>query len=124
MQAFIVRAVKPKAEDIFALFPNDEYLYFLCISLKDLQKTIRQITPTGYRVRTSSWFSKYLKMNNYDLVLSSGFLEKHEKYRILKITEEPPDYKSFDFTNRDQKTYTLKAFVSESSINKIKPLFN
>ncbi|PYF68497.1 hypothetical protein [Pedobacter nutrimenti] len=124
MQSYILRAVRPKAGDIFALFPNDEYVYLLCKSLKDLQKTVRHITPSGYRVRTSSWFSKYLKMNNYDLILSSGFFEKHEKYRIIKIAEEPVDYKSFDFTNRNQKTYTLKAFVSESAINKIKLLFN
>jgi len=62
-------------------------------------------------------------MNNYDLVLRSGFLNKHEKYRIIKITTLPTDFKSFNFTNNIQENYTLKAFNSEVSINKIKTFF-
>jgi len=123
MQLFILRAVKPKKEDIFGLFPNDEYVYFFCKGLKDLRQTIRHITPKGYRVPSSQWFSKYLKMNNYDLILQSGFLVQHEAYRIIKLEEEPKEYKIFEYENRDQKIYPLKAVVSETHVNNIKALF-
>lgn len=123
MQSFILRAVKPKQDDVFHFYPNDEYIYFYCKGLVDLQKTIRQITPKGYRIRTSAWFSKYLKMNSYDLVLKGGFITQNEKYRIIKITEQVKDYKEVEFTNRENITLILKAIVTESEINWLKTIF-
>lgn len=124
MQNFIIRAVKSQPHDILRLQPDNGYVFFFCKGLKDLQKTIRHITPRGYRVRTSTWFSKWLKINNYDLVLKSGFLVKKETYRILKIDQTPNDFKTVDFVNRENKTYSLKCFVTEASVLKISELFN
>ncbi|MGA6117173.1 hypothetical protein [Sphingobacterium anhuiense] len=125
MQLFILRAVKPKKDDLFGLFSNDEYTYFFCKGLKDLRATIRHITPRGYRVRTPEWFSKYLKIHNYDLVLETGFfgMNRHETYRIIKVELEPSGYEIFDYKNRSDKTYPLKSFANEDSINNIKSLF-
>ena len=121
---FILRAVKSKKDDPFGFFPNDEYVYFYCKGLKDLRLTIRHITPSGYRVRSSQWFSKYIKMNGNDLILSSGFLAMNEKYRIIKIHQEPLGYETFEYTNNDNKIYTLKAFSSQSQIDIVKGLFS
>lgn len=123
MQMFILRAVKSKKDDPFGLFPNDEYVYFYCKGLKDLRQTIRHITPRGYRVRSPQWFSKYIKMNGDDLILESGFLAKHEKYRIIKINQEPSGYKTFEYSNNDNNSYSLKAFSSQADIDIIKALF-
>ena len=121
---FILRAVKPKQGDIFGLFPNDEHVYFFCSGLKDLRNTIRHITPLGYRVKTSAWFSKYLKLNNYDLVLNSGFLVEKETYRIIKVDDIPTNVVTIEYENRNKKTYPLKTFTSEIEIERIKSLFN
>lgn len=121
---FILRAVKPKKDDIFGLFPNDEYVYFFCKGLKDLRDTIRHITPLGYQVKTSSWFSKYLKLHNYDLVLNSGFLVIKETYRIIKIETSPENIVTINYENRNKKIYPLKTFTSTTDIERIKSLFN
>jgi hypothetical protein len=68
-----------------------------------LRNTIRHITPTGYLVKTSAWFSKYLKLNNYDLVLNSRFLAEKEMYRIIKVNDVPNDIFTLNYENREKK---------------------
>lgn len=121
--SFIVRATKTEKGDLLNLLPSTGYVYFLCVGLKDLRNTIRHITPLGYRVRTSDWFSKYLKLWNYDLVLESGFLTKREMYRIIKV-EHSGSFVTVDYENKYGKTYPLKVFTCEEEIEKIKTLFN
>jgi len=123
-QLFIIRAVKPKANDPFHFFPNNEFVYLYCSGLKDLRATMRHINPRGYRIKSAAWFSKYLKIHNNDLVLMGGFITAHEKFRIIKIDFVPDNIKTFDFENRENKTYPLKSFNNPEAITSIASLFN
>lgn len=120
---FILRAVKSKNDDPFGLFPNDDYIYFFCKGLKDLRDTIRHITPMGYRVRTTAWFSKHLKLHNYDLILYNRFLFERETYRILKIDAMPNKLMTIDYENRSRKIYPLKVIDSITELEGIKNKF-
>lgn len=123
-QLFIIRAAKPKANDPFHLFPNNEYVYLFCSGLKDLRATMRHINPRGYRIKSAAWFSKYLKIHNNDLVLMGGWITKHEMFRIIKIDAVPMDIITVDFTNGDNKTYPIKSFKTPEAIAPITLLFH
>ncbi len=59
---FILKAAKGKG-DFFMSEPN-EYLYFYCLTLKDLRATLRCITSKGYRVPKEQTLSKRIKDYN------------------------------------------------------------
>lgn len=111
----------PKKYQIDAFFMNEKcfledsekHVSFVCFSLVDLGRTILHLTPSGYRVRTSAWFSKHLKWNNNDLELRSGLLQT-KMYRIRVITEIPP-FKELEHTNRSGNSYKLKIIQNGST---------
>ncbi len=104
MNHFIIKASLTKD---FFLSPSEQFIFFYCQGLDDLTKTLRCITPRGYRVRKNSWFSKYLKECHNDLQLRSG-LTGQVMYQIRKVDYIVSCDKIFDYTNNFGFTHRLK----------------
>lgn len=88
---------------------SENHVSLACKGLDDLRKTIRCITPQGYRVRTKQWFSKYLKWNNQDLELRGG-LFKTKMFRIREIPSMPP-IKEAEYTGAYDLKHNIKVIL-------------
>lgn len=118
MKKFIVKAAKP--QDKFYMSESSDFIYLYCEGLNDLKKTIRCITPRGYNVRSTRWFSRYLKWNKGKLELRNPFFST----TMFEITEvkTPADVSSkIEYTNGFGFTHTLKLVDQGSIPPELKP---
>lgn len=109
MKQFLIKAAKHSEKDIFGMSEASEFLYLYCSGLADLRKTIRCITPSGYRVRRKEWFSKHLKQGS--LILNNPFFGTL-MYEIKQISFTPEIEVKKEYTNRENYTHMIKKVAS------------
>lgn len=110
MKQFLIRAAKHAGNDSFGMSEASEFIYLYCAGLDDLRKTIRCITPSGYRVRKKEWFSKHLKYG--PLLLNNPFFGTL-MYEIKQISFIPEVVVQKEYTNRNNFTHMMKKVASE-----------
>lgn len=109
MKHFIIKAAKNK--DLLAqLSEPTDFLYLTCSGLPALKKTMRCISPKGYRIRTAAWFSKHLRTGYVELI---GSLFQRTMFEIKVIPETENEFKEIEFTNSFNITQKLR-IINES----------
>lgn len=110
MKQFLIKAAKHSGKDSFGMSEASEFIYLYCTGLADLRKTIRCITPSGYRVRRKEWFSKHLKHGS--LILNNPFFGTL-MYEIKQVSFAPKIEVQKEYTNRDNFTHMMKKVASD-----------
>lgn len=100
MNKYIIKAAKPEKGDPFGFKKTEAHLYFFACGLKDLRNTLRCITPCGFHVRTSRWFSNYLKSGKTEIV---NPLSRNTMYEIQQVKDYVKVEQELDWNNNGFK---------------------
>jgi len=110
MRYFSIKAYKFPANDRFGFKESAEYITFCALGLPDLYKTVRCITPRGYRVPKGRTLGKRVNSNS-PLV---GFnLLKTKTIEIIELKLQPKIVNRAVFTNASGMTHELKVISNE-----------
>lgn len=111
MNKYIIKAAKHKNDDRFGFKEATEHLYFFAVGLKDLQRTIWCLTPSGYHVGSIQYFSRILRSGDAKLL---NPLLKTTMFEIKLVRHEPKVEHEIEFTNSTGYKHKLKVISSES----------
>ena len=113
MRTFQIKAFKFKPDDKFCInAPTEGFIEFACFGLTDLYKTLRVITPRGYRVpkgstlgkRVRSWHPEPMKgYSMFKMVMSE----------IIEVQSRPTVQREIEYTNNFGFTHNLKIISNE-----------
>ncbi|WP_432328860.1 hypothetical protein ACRQ5D_10695 [Mucilaginibacter sp. P25] len=109
---FLVKAYKMAAGDRFGMGNTtaNGFYTFYCCTLADLFKTIRIITPQGYRVPKAATLSKRLRNG---AVIEGRNLLRNKTMEVKEIKEPVAVTQVVTWTNRNNLTHDLKLTEAE-----------
>lgn len=111
MNKYIIKAAKHGKDDRFGFKEATEHLYFFAAGLKDLQKTIRCLTPPGYHVRSTQYFARILRPGEAKLL---NPLLKTTMFEIKLVRHQPVVEHEIEFANSAGYKHKLKVIASAS----------
>ena len=105
MNKYVIKAAKHNNDDRFGFKEAREHFYFFDAGLKDLQRTIRCLTPPGYHVGSMQYYSRILRSGNAKLM---NPLQKTTMFEIKLVGHQPLVEKEIELTNSAGYKYKLK----------------
>lgn len=111
MNKYIIKAAKHSNDDRFCFKEATEHLYFFAAGSKDLQRTIRCLTPPGYHVGSVKNLSRILRSGEAEMM---NPLLRTTMFEIRQIKHSPIVEYEIEFTNSGGHKHKLKVISPES----------
>lgn len=112
MRKFIIKKAQHnlRGGDPFGFKEATVHIYLFAAGLKDLRSTIRCITPPGYGIRSSRWFSKHIQGGELTMINPLLLTKTCE---IKEINFTPKIEQELEHENKGGFKYKLKIISPE-----------
>lgn len=108
MRIFTIKAFKFRPDDKFCMLsPTGDFIEFACFGLSDLYKTLRTITPKGYRVPKGATLGKRVA-SWHPQPLTGYSMFKTKMTEIIEVKSYPIIEREISYINNFGFTHILK----------------